>query len=285
MGLTNACACKRSERSKATDAERCGNANATRNDHGEYFVSNMIKTDLFFCASRRGNSTPAFPSRVTSDIMARMPFPFSRRCVAASVLFATLTTACITAREQYDEYLVRTDTVRGKDPSAVEAGVFDGGAPDAGFTGTYAMTCLPNLLAGRVDRSLRFIAKISYTGSNLNIELRGMSKTATNLSGGVGNTYNASSSVSADAKFKWDFGKPEFPKEFNTIRDEDIAFSAATMNGILISEKKFCAELGGRIEKPSVVELDESVDVCMIEQVASETAEFPQYARDDFHCP
>ena len=214
-----------------------------------------------------------------------MRFSFSARCVAASVLFGMLATACVAARDQYDEYLDRSASVRGKDPTAVEAGVFEGAAPDAGFNGTYAIACLPNLLAGRVDRALHFIAKVTFDGSKLNVELRGMDKTATNVSGGIGNSYSASSPVGADAKFKWDFGKPEFPREFNTIRDEDVAFSSATMDGILISEKKFCAELGGQIVKPSVVELNDTVDVCLIEQVASETAAFPQYVRDDFHCP
>ncbi len=221
--------------------------------------------------------------------MPRMRFSFSARWVAAPLLACGLlgmfATACVNARDQYDEYLERTDTVRGKDPSAIEAGVFEGAAPDGGFSGTYAMTCLPNLLAGRVDRALRFVATITFDGAKLNIVLRGMDKTATNLSGAIGNSYTASATVGADAKFKWDFGKPEFPKEFNTIRDEAVAFSSATMDGILISEKKFCAELGGEIEKPSVVPLNESTDVCMIEQVASETADFPQYVREDFHCP
>ncbi len=214
-----------------------------------------------------------------------MGFSLSTRCTAASVLLGTLVTACVAARDQYDEYLDRSAGVRGKDPTAVEAGVFDGAPPTTAFSGTYAIACLPNLLAGRVDRALHFIAKVKFDGTKLSVELRGMDKTATNLSGGIGETYSATSTVSPSAKFLWDFGKPKFPREFNTIRDEDVEFSSATMDGILIGEKKFCAELGGQIIKPSVVELGETTDVCLIEQVASETASFPQYERDDFACP
>jgi hypothetical protein len=36
------------KRSGADEASERG-ANATGNDHGEYFVSNIAKTDLFFC--------------------------------------------------------------------------------------------------------------------------------------------------------------------------------------------------------------------------------------------
>ncbi len=217
--------------------------------------------------------------------MDRMRSSFSARCIAASVLFGTLGTACVAAREQYDDYLGRTADVRGKDPTAVEAGVFDGAPPATPFSGTYAIACLPNLLGGRVDRALHFIAKVDFDGSKISVVLRGMDKTATNLSGGIGDTYSASSPVSANAKFLWDFGKPKFPREFNTIRDEDVEFSGATMSGILIGEKKFCAELGGQIVKPSVVELGETTDVCLIEQVSGETAPFPEYERTDFACP
>ena len=204
---------------------------------------------------------------------------------AAGVSYVAIL-ACVTPRSDYEDFMSRTADVRGKDPTAVAQGTFDGSAPDAGFSGTYAMTCLPVLVAGRVDRALRFVATVNYAGSNITVELQGMDKTATNLSGAIGNKYTSTAAVSSDAKFTWDFGAPTFPKEFNTIRDEAVEFGHALIDGLLVTPDKFCGELRGDIVKPSPLNLnDTTTDYCLIERVAGPTAAFPEYVREDFGCP
>lgn len=165
--------------------------------------------------------------------------------------------------------------------------VTDGGVvTDSGETGvvTYAVTCLPNLLAGRVDRALRFVAKVSINGASISCELQGLNKTSTNVSTVVGTVHKASAKFS-QGTFNWDFVAANFPKEVNTIRDEDIAFSHAILEGRKLSDTTMCAELNGEITKPSVVPLDESIDVCLFEKVSGSNAPLPTYVREDFHCP
>jgi hypothetical protein len=204
------------------------------------------------------------------------------------VVAELLATGCVDPKRDYDDWLSRTADARSV-TLIVEAGVFEGGAPDAAFDDTYLMACLSALSAGNGSQALLFKANahftpgggagggtFDFTQSPLVAHAQDISQTA---AGGMPVTVNGSP-VASDGTASVHIGATTIPKEADPIGAE-IVFTDSTLL-FHVSEDALCAALSGHVSQPVAADLDPAQNFCIFRP---STSPFPALQASDFHCP
>ena len=223
----------------------------------------------------------------------------ARSVFAGAVAIATvgaLSSACVNPRDDYDDFLRRTEGVRGvATQPAVDAAVQEASAIDGGFTAApFFVACLPRLVGGKLAKALRFAGTISYAPSSasgkagkIDVDITPLAVGATDLSAVVGSHIpSLGNVVSNDGAFTADMGKPTVLSAANPISTNDIVFADVFLKAILLRDDFMCAELDGDIVLPEQLDLNDPGDFCVFLRVPALSGPIPAITDDQFqHCP
>jgi hypothetical protein len=213
--------------------------------------------------------------------------------VLVPLAFASLV-GCISPESDYNDYLSRTQSVRGGGP-VVDSGPVDASAPDGGFQGNYFVACLPALASGNTKNDLLFVANVTYASGALSFTMTPLAAGATDLSqvatGQAAPLTAQNATVSSNATFIANFGAPTLAASANGITHSDIGFKDIEVNGVLLSQQHFCGQLCGCINKPVPLALGPPQNICVFDEISATTG--PIDCEDagavcsvsDFTCP
>jgi hypothetical protein len=159
--------------------------------------------------------------------------------------------ACIPhPKEEYDDFLTRTESYRNKPPVEDDSGPIDAQAPTQAIEGLYFGSCLSSLSVGDLNKVLRFYTEIRFVpgtgGGKLDIQftpLKGVDLTSGNPvpvapdNVSKGQTFGApfgqkESPVSTTGRFKVLFPLVTIDKNANPISGRDITIENVTFEGL-----------------------------------------------------
>jgi hypothetical protein len=221
--------------------------------------------------------------------MSGVSWSTSRRWAPAACL---LSTACVDPKQDFDDWLTRTADARSA-ASTVEAGVSDTGVPDAGFEGTYLMSCLSSLSVGNPADALLFKTTVAFhpsgdrsadTGAGgfdftqipLIVHAQDLSQTAP---GGMLVTVDGTP-VSAQGTCDVHIGASTIPSQADPI-GADIVFSDSSLH-FQVSPDDLCATLSGHVTAPLMADLNPAQSFCIFRPG---TSPLPTFQAADLHCP
>jgi hypothetical protein len=221
----------------------------------------------------------------------------TRTSIASAFAIAIAGAACVDPRTDYDDFVNRTNGVRGVSTAAPsDAAVQEAAAIDGGFTAApFFVACLPHLVGGNLTKALRFVGTLSYTPTSmtgtkagkLDIAITPLTVHSTDLSAIVGDPITASTvAVGDDGSFLADFGAPIVKGAANPISTNDIVFSSISITGKLLRDDYACGNLNGVITSPQMIVLDEPDNYCIFERLPALTGTTPTITADQFQgCP
>lgn len=215
--------------------------------------------------------------------------------------------ACVDPKGEFDDYIDRTNDVRGVIP---EAGPVEdtGPATDAAVdvppfdanvdvSGTYFTSCLPTLAAGAADKSLLFYTEVTEVAQKLSLTIYPLSKTATTFSKSetVGVPQNISMTpVMADGTWTVTVGEVDIPGTSQRISDNDLMLVNVSYAARITAGDRMCAELSGQLKKPFESSIDGPGDICVFMRLADGAAlpmatvgtkSWVGYTAAEHHCP
>jgi hypothetical protein len=226
---------------------------------------------------------------------------------AALSIGPSFVAACADPKGEFDEYIDRTNGIRGVVP---EGGVVteDTGASDGAedvppfdanvdVTGAYFTSCLPTLAGGNASQSLLFYTEVTETSQVLSLTIYPLSKTATTFSKsetvGVPQVISMAP-VMADGTWKVTVGEVDIPGTSQRISDSDLKLSNVSYDARITSADRMCAELGGQLVLPFMSSIDSPGDICVFTRLA-DGATLPVvtqgskmwvgFSAADHHCP
>jgi hypothetical protein len=207
---------------------------------------------------------------------------------AAALAVALVMPGCVDPQSDYNDWLARTADARAGG-SIIDVGATDGGLPDGGFTGTYAMACSTSVNPGAKDATI-FTSTMTYTpnasgGGTLIFQNQPLVVGATTLTQTVGNpSNNQPVPITSDGKGTLVYGPVIIPGAANPVTGGDVVFSGdATLHFRVLGADTTCAGLTGTITSPLQVSMDPTKgDVCVFLPVASSSSSFPPVTDDMF---
>jgi hypothetical protein len=213
-----------------------------------------------------------------------------RVVVAGIVGGAALACACVSPADQFDDYLDRTNGIRGGGGS--DAGlVIEASLPDGGFSGLYAMYCLPQLTTDP-NKAFRFAVTVGFVpsasgGGTLTTSFLPIDKTATTAAQTVGAPIVplAPTPVDAQAHFDIDVGGITLPAQADALVSTDAVFDTLHFIGVLTNETAFCGGLDGHIASPLPATLTADKNPCLFRPLADVNAPLPFLPGSAYHCP
>jgi len=216
-------------------------------------------------------------------------------CLVAGAALSAI--ACVNPRDDYDDFVNRTNGVRGVSPSvASDAAPQEAAAIDGGFTNApFFVACLPHLVGGKLAKAFRFVGTLSYSptasgskAGKLDVSLTPLTVGSTDLSATVGTPITASNvAVGPDGHFIVDFGMQTLKGAANPISTNDVVFqSISIVNAILLRSDYACGDLNGHVTSPQDILLDEPDNYCIFEALPSLTGTTPTLMDSQFQsCP
>jgi hypothetical protein len=215
--------------------------------------------------------------------------------------------ACADPKGEFDEYIDRTNNIRGVIP---EGGVVteDTGATDTAedvppfdanvdVSGTFFASCLPTLAGGNAAQSLLFYMEVTEVSHSLALNIYPLSKTATTFSKsetvGVPQVIPMAA-VNADGTWKVTVGEVDIPGTSQRISDNDLTLVNVSYDARITSVDRMCAELSGKLTKPFESSIDGPGDICIFNRMAEGTMlpvvtqgakSWIGYSAADHHCP
>jgi hypothetical protein len=210
--------------------------------------------------------------------------------------------ACVDPKGDYEDYLERTNGIRGVQPDTgqVETEPFEAGEVDidAG-KGTYFVSCLPNVFSSSPETSMLMYSEVNISGGKLDFQHFPLKDTATKFAksetvgtphGITGVTINADNTYSAKIG-----GAIIIPGNSQRITDNDLELQNVSFEGRILSTDRWCAELNGNVTKPTPQNLTAAGDFCVIVKM-NEGADLPKFtdssgkehigfAGTEYHCP
>jgi hypothetical protein len=216
----------------------------------------------------------------------------------ALAMSTTIGLACVDPKGDFQDYVDRTNGVRGGDVGIAEAGDVGPVDLDAG-TGTYLVSCLPALLGGDAAKSLLFYADVSLVGGKLDLTMLPLHQDATKFTKTTSQPPPHSVlgiQVSPDGKFTALAGSIQIQRDGQRISDNDWKLKDVTYQGQVLPGKAMCAELQGVMEAPIPGQsFNDPGDYCIFRPFvdgadlpkAKDAAgtEFIGFAASEFHCP
>ncbi|MBP9114335.1 MAG: hypothetical protein KBF88_16090 [Polyangiaceae bacterium] len=192
--------------------------------------------------------------------------------------------ACVDTQGDLDAYYDRSLPNRTREAGASDVQLGDSGA----FGGTYFVTCMPFLVVGNTDQSLRFKANVTSTETEISMTLQILTAKTVKPSDTAGAVFPtpAVKGAISEGKFLLDFGTtPTFPATANPITGTDVFVEGLKVNGLLTNPPaQFCATLDGTV-RPSGTVVDPAKSACLFQKIENETdaVSIPPFA--DFKCP
>ncbi len=215
-------------------------------------------------------------------------------CVAIGLVGPLAVAACVTPKDDYDDFLARTAGARALvDKPAVDASCFEETFPDGGLRGTYYIACLPSIALGDVTQALSFQGNLEILpavdgGSNVMLSTMALATGATDLSQTVGTTNLATGAFDAmcagDAVYASQVIIP--PSADSAMPNlEAVIAPGATFTFHLSSSTGLCAGLAADVLKPIVLKLSAANNPCLFFPFPQPSGPLPTLAAADFHCP
>jgi hypothetical protein len=209
--------------------------------------------------------------------------------------------SCADPQAEYDDFVKRTDGIRGVLPDAA-AGTDAGGSqcvttppadpPDlsAGLpnlSGTYFGTCLANFAACDTHKALRFRVTVSETsGGAYSFTYQPLHVDTLNLNDAEGPPFSLeSSSVAPDGTFSSQVQGKTIAGEANPFSGNLLLLKDAIFHGQVTSGTSFCAELDGVVEVfDAEIPLEGAGDICLFYRAEPGGTIAPPKL-NDYHCP
>lgn len=184
------------------------------------------------------------------------------------VLAAPIASCIPNPSADYEDYVDKTASYR---QTGGDGGKEDSSAPTQAIEGTYYASCLPDLAACRVDRTLRFYAESKFVplsdaggGGTLELTLSPMKVGSTTVAkaNAVGTPIVAKMvAVATDGAYSANFGTDVCPigssnacltidGAANPLTGRNIVVDGTVIAGIFGGADKFCGNLSGQIIQP-----------------------------------
>ena len=222
----------------------------------------------------------------------------TQRCLAVGVTAATLTCvvlpACVSPKDEYDDFVDRTADARAalSVVPEVDAGSFEAALPDGGFEGTYYLTCLPLLALGDVTKALSFQASFEVLpapdgGSMAALSAIALRLGATDLSDTVGPTDMASGTLDASGVGNVTFADAlTIPKEADPVSTNDVTIGAGAYMAFYVSSATdLCSGFNADVTAPLPLTLVAAQTPCVMRRFAQPSGPLPALMTSDYHCP
>jgi hypothetical protein len=211
----------------------------------------------------------------------------------------TLVAACVYPDQDYEDFVERTETVRGVDPER-DAAVVDAAPaklPAESFQSPFFFACLASAFKDKATKALLFRTDLTFTrdGNAGKLQMKNVTSlkvaaaTAAETAGTPFDTPEVP--VTEDAGFTITLGNLTIKGEANSISGRDIETENMKLSlGQLLSSDAACMELDGKITKPLPVSLGDGngtkyTDICIMRRLPDPSAALPTFTLDDFRCP
>lgn len=219
-------------------------------------------------------------------------------CLGFLVVASVAPWACIPHPEQdFEDY---QDRVASFPKPVIEASVFEAAPPPTkAVEGLYYGACLSELAFGQTAKVFNFYTLTKYTpdpsGAKLMLSIQPLAVVqqapppTISKAGAVGSEIPApAANVDAEGKYLLELGTVNVPGAANPISGSDVVISSAKLQG-RFSEAKFCARLGGNVEKPEAAKrtLDMEQNICQFVPI-KDGDPTPTFTQADFQaasCP
>jgi hypothetical protein len=213
---------------------------------------------------------------------------------ALSGSVAWLVIACVTPKDDYNQWLSSTENVRGQGPTE-DAQPFEGGLPDGGFTQIYYMACISEITSANITLPTRFVATATFTpsatggGGTFDFADALLNFNATDLTQTVAPTVTITGApVAADGTCSIDYGSVVVVAAGSPLGVE-ADFSDLTLHFQIGPGTNLCASASGQYSSP----VNEPIpypdpmnqDVCMYIPVNATTDPIPTLMQSMAHCP
>lgn len=199
-------------------------------------------------------------------------------------------------KEDFDEYLDRTNGIRGVAPdSGTPVEIPEAGPPpEAGvdsFSGDYIVVCLAALSFKDIQKTLRFKGTVTYTKTNeqsgsLKLTVQMLKIGAVNLSEPVGPTFEATGAATGLFATLAFGNTPDLPSSANALTGTDFGIDNFTMKTTLTGPPEtFCSNISGKTRPSGIVIEGTGADVCLFQRVTDPAADQPIPEAAKYVCP
>jgi hypothetical protein len=216
--------------------------------------------------------------------------------VALLVTGVPLAVACVMPKDDYEDFLARTADARAAllvEPTVDASVVLEAALPEAGFGGTYYLSCLPALAQGDLKKTLNFqttfqVVPAADGGSIATLSATALVDGATDLSQTVGAANMGSGSLDSNGVGDVIFpAVVTIPGAANPVQaglDITIA-SGSDLKFYVTSATELCAGFGATITSPELIKLTTKSNPCVLRPFPQPSGPLPPLAAADYHCP
>jgi hypothetical protein len=208
--------------------------------------------------------------------------------IVGAVGTAALTAGCVDPQTDYDSWLSRTADARAaaSNPPDAAPAPLDGSVPQQGFTQTYAMACVSQILNSDITEATLFTSTATFkptaTGGTFDFSDQTLLAHATSLSQLVGTPRTVNGTpVAADGRCDVSFGDTTFPGSSNVV-GEDGEIQDTVLHFVIGPGTHLCASLSGNMVQPVTTALDPAQNICIY---LPTTDQIPPMTQDMVHCP
>jgi hypothetical protein len=205
--------------------------------------------------------------------------------------------ACVDPKGDYDNYLERTNTMRGS--GAVDATPFEVGDVDVNAgNATYFVSCLPAVFISVPETSMLMYMEANVSGGKVSFQNYPLKDSATKFakSETIGAPHGVTDiTMNADNTFTANIGTVLIPGKSQRITDSDLEIVNVAYETRILSNDRMCAELQGTVTKPTPSDLMKPGDFCVIVRMNegddlpkftdSTGKEYVGFAASEYHCP
>lgn len=208
--------------------------------------------------------------------------------------------ACVDPQGDYDDYIERTNTMRGGGNAPVDATPFETGDVDVDAgKATYFVSCLPQAFSGAPEVSILMYMEANISAGKLDFQHFPLKDNATKFAksetigaphGATGVALNADNTYTAPVP-----GPVIIPGKSQRITDNDLELQNIAFLGRILSNDRWCAELNANVTKPTPQNLQGTGDYCVMVKM-NEGDDLPKFsdssgkqyigfAASEYHCP
>jgi len=226
-----------------------------------------------------------------------------RRFIFSLLASLSALAGCANPKAEYDDFVERTNTIRGGDSAVADTTPPDVTASDLDITGTWLGACLPNNIASNPEVALLFMVEAKFTaeasgGGKVDITMTPMKDTATKMD--KSETSGASFGktgipVATNGQFTLDVGDITIPGDAQRIGASTLKLTGIVFKNQISAKDKYCAEIDGKLVSPFEIDLGPPGDYCVFKPVALGGA-LPTFKLSDgttpvgfegteYHCP
>ncbi len=184
-----------------------------------------------------------------------------------------LAAACANPKADYEDFVNRTNGVRGSDASVPDVQV-DVSASDLDISGTWLGACLPKDIGSDPAYALIFYVDIKFTaeasGGKLDITFNPLKDDSTkmDLAQTCSPPFSAKGvTVSAGGAFDAVVGAITIDGTCQRIGASTLQLTDIVFKSRITSKDRFCAEIDGKLTSPFTIDLNPPGDYCAFARV------------------